>query len=245
MKPKILCRARFTMFAAFLFFVAPAPASAGMPTPLPLPPPRFVQKLNESIEFRLQAISFFLLVLVGCTLVVWRLWNYLQRDFPRLPRLSFLKALAVVILWGLLFVIVLAMIGGARELMTPGAWKKTGIAYELTSKAPDAEPDPVSVRQQHLERLRTALWHFAAMHNGRFPSASEVKEIPDELWKVPDAGGLRYLYVPGQSASYAPVLLAWEPELEPERRFVLQTNGEIVALRSADLPAPRKSENSP
>jgi hypothetical protein len=115
-----MCRVRVLGFAAVLFLIAPGTVWAGMATPLPLPPPRMVQRLNESIEFRLQAISFFLLVLLGCTLVVWRLGNYLQRDFTRLPRLSFLKALAVVVLWGLLFVIVLAMIGGARELMTPG-----------------------------------------------------------------------------------------------------------------------------
>jgi len=48
-----------------------------------------------------------------------------------LPRLSFGRALAGVILWGLLFFIVLTMISGARELMTPGAWKKDGATYKL------------------------------------------------------------------------------------------------------------------
>jgi hypothetical protein len=237
--------ARPILFLAVLALAAPNRASAGMPTPLPLPPPRIVKQLNESIEYRLQAISFFLLVLLICALVVWRLWNYLQRDFPSWPRLSFLKALAAVILWGLLFVIVLAMIGGARELMTPGAWKKTGITYELINKERAVEADPVPLRKQHLERLRTALWHYAAMHDGRFPGKAEINEIADELWTVPDAGGRRYLYVPGQSAGSAPALLAWEPELESERRFALQTNGEIVSLRSADLPASSKPETGP
>ena len=52
-------------------------------------------------------------------------------DFTRLPRLSYSKALAMVVLWGLLFVVVLTMISGARELMTPGAWKKNGITYSV------------------------------------------------------------------------------------------------------------------
>ena len=35
------------------------------------------------------------------------------------------------VVWGSLFVLVLTMISGARELMTPGAWKKDGITYVL------------------------------------------------------------------------------------------------------------------
>ncbi len=37
----------------------------------------------------------------------------------------------MVVLWGLLFTVVLAMISGARELMTPGAWEKQGATYRL------------------------------------------------------------------------------------------------------------------
>jgi hypothetical protein len=65
--------------------------------------------------------------------IVRFLWNLLQRDFPKLPRLSFHKAIAGVLLWGLLFVIVLAMISGARELMTPGTWMKDGGTYRLAA----------------------------------------------------------------------------------------------------------------
>jgi hypothetical protein len=62
------------------------------------------------------------------------LWNSLQRDFPRLPRLSFSRALAGVVLWGLLFIIVLTMISGARELMTPGAWQRQGFIPEFINR---------------------------------------------------------------------------------------------------------------
>jgi hypothetical protein len=75
--------------------------------------------------------------LLVAALVVQLAWNFARRDFDRLPRLSYPRALSVVVLWGLLFIVVLTMISGARELMTPGAWQKKGWTYEL------AEPPPV------------------------------------------------------------------------------------------------------
>src|SRR5581483_10699185 len=120
-------------------------------------------RVNDSILGRVQAISFFLLTLLVCTAVVRWLWNSLQKDFPSLPRLSYGKALAGILLWGLLFIVVLTMISGARELMTPGAWQKQGFTYRLASQSTSAaEASPLEMRRQHLERLRTALWHFAA-----------------------------------------------------------------------------------
>ncbi|MFO0929006.1 MAG: hypothetical protein U0736_18625 [Gemmataceae bacterium] len=216
----------------------PRGAWAGMAAPLP-DDPHLVTRLSESALFRLQAISFFLFILLACTVVVRWLWNVVQRDFPALPRLSLKAALAGVLLWGLLFVIVLAMISGARELMTPGAWKKQGYTYRL-DEPPAAEPDPESVRRQHLERLRTALWQFAATHQGRFPTTGEVPAIPRELWEIPDSGGLRYQYVPGLSAGHSPLPLVSEPELDPDRRFVLRVNGDILRVPSRDLPTAGK-----
>jgi hypothetical protein len=57
----------------------------------------------------------------------------IRRDFVRLPVLTFGRALALVTLLGFLFVLVLTMISGARELMTPGAWVKDGLKYKLKS----------------------------------------------------------------------------------------------------------------
>jgi hypothetical protein len=62
-----------------------------------------------------------------------------------------------------------------------------------------------------------------------------VSAIASELWEVPETGGLRYLYVPGLSADHAATVLAYEPELDPEKRFVLLTNGDILSKRSAGL----------
>jgi hypothetical protein len=96
-------------------------ARAGMPT----------VTLTDVASARLQTISFFLLLLALATFGVMGLWNLLRRDFPRLPRLTFWRSLAVVSLWGFLFVLVLTMISGARELMTPGAWERDGAIYRL------------------------------------------------------------------------------------------------------------------
>ncbi|WP_428308059.1 hypothetical protein [Lacipirellula sp.] len=122
----------------WLLIMAPGSvAQAGMPAPLPLEVPRVLQLSTPALE-RFQAISFFLFVFAACAAVVMLLWNYVQRDFPRLPRLSFGRAAAGVFLWGLLFVIVLTMISGARELMTPRAWEQRGYTYQL------AEPPATS-----------------------------------------------------------------------------------------------------
>jgi hypothetical protein len=206
-----------------------------MPAPLPTNVGK-IMRLEEWTLERLQAISFFLVVFLACAGALQLLWNFVQRDFPALPRLTFLRALAGVFLWGLLFVIVLTMISGARELMTPGAWEKQGFTYKLaTAPKPPEEPNSETSRRQHLEQLRTALWHFAATHNGRFPSLAEVGAIKTALWEVPESSGMRYGYVPDLRAGYAPELLAYEPELYPDQRLVLKANGDIVMMRSADI----------
>lgn len=234
------------LILALLFLGRPSTASAGMPAPLPTNVDRYVAwTINASILARVQAVSFFLLVLLSCTAIVKWLWNYLQRDFPKLPRLTFAKTLAGVLLWGLLFILVLTMISGARELMTPDAWQKQGFTYKLTPQSNSAaEPSPRELRRQRLEQLRTALWHFAATHNGRFPSESEKPLIPAELWTVPESGGMHYLYVPGQSASETADLLVYEPELDAER-FVLQTNGDIRTMGSSQIESLRTAEKRP
>lgn len=125
-----------TCHLAFVFFGITSlvtSAMAGMPSPLPDDLPR-VLRLTESAEARLSAISFFVAGLLVSAAAVWGLWNFVRRDFPKWPKLSFGKALAFVVLWGLMFVIVLTMISGARELMTPGAWKKNGATYKLANE---------------------------------------------------------------------------------------------------------------
>ena len=195
----------------------PGVARAGMPMPT----------FTEVARLRFEAISFFLGVLLLCAWAVQALWNGLRRDLPKLPRLSFGKALGVLALWGLLFTLVLTMISGARELLTPGAWVKHGLTYKLAD-APDSTP-PAAVRRARIAALRDALGDYARAHDGRFPPETD---IPDALWQVPGAPGVRYLYRPGRKAT-DPGLVAHEPGVFGGDRFAVFADG-TVALLPAD-----------
>jgi hypothetical protein len=211
---------------------------AGMPSPLPSnwtadsPRPEWAKKGSTpgAADARWQTISFFLACLFGFGWVAKALWNSVRRDFGWLPRIGYSPALGIVILWGLLFVIVLTMISGARELMTPGAWVKQGWTYRL---AESKSPDPPALRDQNFERLRFALWNYAATHDGQFP-AEQDSAIVNSLWEIPGWAGLRYLYVEGQSADHTGKLLAFEPELDGPRR-VLLTNGMLGTMSTQEI----------
>jgi hypothetical protein len=136
----------------------------------------------------------------------------------------------------LLFVLVLTMISGARELMTPGAWEKNGLTYRLKQDvAPPAykEDGLDGERRQHLEQLREALWQYARGHDGAFPSATDA-EVPPERWLVPGSSR-RYLYVAGQVADRGATPLAYEPDVHGARRLVLMANGEIRVMEVEDI----------
>src|SRR5262245_64725299 len=111
-----------------------SPAFAGMPS----------FTLTDAASMRLQSISFFLVVFFVSALIIRWIWNALRADFPKLPRLSYVKSLGLVGLWGLLFLLVLTMISGARELMTPGAWKKDGLTYTLDDGTKPVAERPAS-----------------------------------------------------------------------------------------------------
>lgn len=102
---------------------------AGMPSPLPDHWDTALQ-ISDDATLRLQAISFFGFGLLVSTVVVRWLWNVVAAA-GWLPRLNWVQAMAMVLLWGAIFVTVLTMIAGARELMTPGAWRKDGHVYKL------------------------------------------------------------------------------------------------------------------
>lgn len=223
---------------ALAFFSWPRAAVAGMPT----------VNLSDMAFMRLSTLSFFLLVLLLSAWAVKAIWNSLTADVPRLPRLSYRKALGLVVLWGMLFLLVLTMISGARELMTPGAWVRQGYLSKLATepavaKAPEAARSPslVSevVRQEKLVRLRRALWAYARNHDGHFPPDDRATpEVPEELWQLPDPSGLRYLYVPGRKPGQLGAVVAYEPGLFGSSRWVLLSDGEerlmsVDALRQA------------
>jgi hypothetical protein len=211
-----------------------------MPSPLPTP-----WTADSSLNSRignggssyaapfLQAFSFFMVVLLGSAWAVKALWNVLRKDLPVLPALSYRRSLCFVILWGLLAIIVLTMISGARELMTPGAWRKQGWTYKLNDAA-EAAPSSQDERRQALEALRLLLWQYAATHNGQFPILTEGA-IEKKAWEIPGWPGLNFLYVEGQTADEAGRLLVHEPELDGESRQVLLTNGMIGEMRTAEI----------
>jgi hypothetical protein len=237
----------FFFGAACLVLVQAPLVTAGMASPLPTRDSLAkVFRLNESAVVQFQAISFFLLAILLAAWGIKLLWNYLQRDFPKIPRLSFMKALGVVLLWGLLFIIVLAMIGGARELMTPGAWEKQGFTYKLVKEPPSKSiANLETVRRQHLELLRTSLWQFAATHMGHFPSKEEMTSIPKELWEIPGSGGSLYIYHPGKSAGHNSDILLFEPEIDSDQCFVLRINGDILMQRTTEIKEAVNREGKP
>jgi hypothetical protein len=193
--------------------------------------------LTDLARMRVQSISFFLACFLACSWVVQRLWNSLRADFPRLPRLSYGRANGLVALWGLLFLLVLTMISGARELMTPGAWKKEGLTYTLAEDKPPVTAPVIpreAERRASLERLRIALWTYARGHEGRFPPDADAPEVSDEAWRVPDPSGMRYLYRGGLAADRGESPLVYEPGIFGEYRFMLRTDGKIVGMTSGE-----------
>lgn len=218
------------LLAALIWLEQPAPAAAGMPS----------LTLTDIARMRIQTISFFLACLLLSAFAVRAIWNSLRTDFPRMPRLSYGKALGIVTLWGLLFLLVLTMISGARELMTPGAWKKDGLTYTLaTTPSPPAVPAPEgpqsAARQVKLERLRDALRRYADAHNGALPATRSTGDIPDELWRVPDASNMHYIYVGGRFRDHGFALIAYEPNIFGADVKVLLANGEVRTMSSPDL----------
>src|SRR5206468_4102961 len=115
------------VWALLLILGSPAVARAGMPMP----------RLNDVVRLRLENVSFSLAGFLVTAFFIQLLWNFLRRDWTALPRVNDPKALGVVTRWGLLLVLVLTMISGARELMTPAAWEPDGATYK---SAPEDEP---------------------------------------------------------------------------------------------------------
>lgn len=219
------CPSRATLLASGLIWFLPDVARAGMPS----------FTLTDAARMRVQTMSFFLIGLLLSACFIMFLWNYLAKDWPALPRLGYGKALAIVGLWGLLFVLVLTMISGARELMTPGAWKKDGVTYKLADESSDVDSDTRLERRAKLDGLRVALWKYADQHDGNFPEEPSSAGIPQEQWYMPGPMHLRFLYIPGRSAGQGALPLVFEPEVFGPERLVLLSNGVIRAMRTTEI----------
>jgi hypothetical protein len=217
------------LFVAGSLLGGPGVVWAGMPEPTTL-------VLEELPRMRLHSISFFLLGFFLSALLIQIVWNQARKDFTFLPRLSYLRAVGLVTLWGLLFVLVLTMISGARELMTPGAWESDGITYRLARKAgpaPDEAGD--AARKEKMERLKEALWQYARTHSGHFPGNRHDAAIPEELWRLPDSSGMRYVYAGGEATLFDGVPVAYEPDVYSGDRWVLFSDGSLRQLSTEEL----------
>lgn len=204
---------------SFVAIATAFPAQAGMT----------VYGLNDVYRLRLQEVSFFLVLLLFCALVLKLLWNYAFKGFASVPKLKFLQALCAALLFGLVMLLILTMISGIREVLTPGAWRRQGTSYRLN----DASQEPV--RRRSLEHLRGALFDYARNHDGKYPAHDFGTEISEKLWESPDQAGSHYIYSGGLATNNVDALLAVEPTNFGERRFVLIVSGEIVELPNEEI----------
>ncbi len=201
------------------FFLTVGSAQAGMT----------VYDLNDVVRLRLEDISFFTLLILVSGLGIRLLWNHVAKGLPVLPQMSYLRALSLTFLLSLMMLLVLSMISGARELLTPGAWRRQGSAYQINDSA--SEP----LRRQSMESLRAALNNYARDHQGRFPSHDFVPEIPEKIWQSPDSKGTRYIYMGGLSMTDGNKVLACEPVSFGDERWVLTAHGELSKMKTAEV----------
>jgi hypothetical protein len=222
---------------ALIALVPTASLMAGMPAPLPTPFTKeaypHADALDPWVDERLQALSFFVAALLACAAGVRWLWNLARHDWPALPALTYRRSLAFTLLWGLAAVVILTMISGARELMTPGAWRKQGWTYKLEAAQP-MTPHFRAERRAGLEQLRVAVLQYAALNQGNYPKTADGL-VAD--WKIPAHPGFEFLYRPGVQPSAAGELLIFEPELGDDERFVLLSNGMIGTMRTPEIEA--------
>lgn len=217
---------------------------AGMPALLPSDwtanhptPYSAIEASSPVVGWQVQVLSFFVACLLFGAFAVQWLWNHARRDFPILPQISYRRSFSLVVLWGLLFVVVLTMISGARELMTPGAWRKQGWTYQLEKGAAAADSPLIAPRENRrggLEKLRTVLWQYAATHGGKFP-AREESCFDAGLWGIPNHPGLHFFLVPNRSADEVGRLLVFEPQIDGDDRLVLLSNGMIGTMRTEEI----------
>ncbi len=229
--------------AALMWMSRPAAAWAGMPS----------FTLSDTASLRLEVISFFGIAFLACSAVVRWLWNSLRRDFPRLPVLSFPRAVGLTLVWGMLFLLVLTMISGARELLTPGAWRKEGLTYQLAN--PPTEPaaaaqesravsEPERLRQQRQESLRTLFAELSRRGSEPgtgYPSAAEFDSDWSSRFPLPERPGDRYVYAPPQALFDPQHVLVREPSVYDDVRLTLFLSGHIIE----DIPLPNTDPAKP
>jgi hypothetical protein len=220
-----------------LGLLAPNRARAGMPIYTLDDLHRSLVATDLTVQ-RLQTLSFFALALLLFAAFIRWIWNGLRKDFPILPRLSYPRALGLVFLWGLLFVLVLTMISGARELLTPGAWEKVpgGVTYRLARPTEPTEVERrITERSEAIRRLGKALGLFDQGDNElrRRHWPPDLRGIPADFWIVPGTDGARYILV-NQPRERDGILL-YEPEAVGNDRLVFTDSDGPLWKSSAEI----------
>jgi hypothetical protein len=192
-------------------------ARAGMPSPQLI--------VTELGKRRLEEVSFFLFGFLLVTEFCRRLWNGLAKEIRSLPTLGYRNALCIMFLWGLALTVVLSLVSGARELMTPAAWEPNGITHRLAASHSNAASEELAKRRLKFESLKTELWKYAANHDSRFPS--DVTQLPAEIAVADPISGLPYFLQPDLTTSSPATVLAREPDIYRDRLLLL-TDGTIV-----------------
>ena len=196
-----------------LWLSAIGQASAGMT----------VITLTDIARTRIDALSFFIFTYLVISWVVKLLWNHLGKTFSALPRLDYRRALGLVFLTGLMFYVVLTMISGARELLTPGVWEKQGVGYRVRENG--VVPLTKEARRDALREIQEAIWAYAKTHDGNAPASPFVAGIEPTLWRF-QGGGL-YSLMPGCRPGVGRDVMVYEPSTAGGRRFVLLADGSI------------------
>ncbi len=216
---------------AILLALGLAPmAHAGMPS----------IRLDDLAEARFEAISFFLAVLLICAAIVRWLWNALAKDLPKLPRLTYPRALAMTVLWGLAAMVVLTMISGARELMTPGAWERRGATYALAGSTDPAQ----QARRQRIEAWRDELWRWSELHGGGFPPHDNAEGLDADAGISAHRGGARFIYAAGVARDSA-AILGYEPGVYGRDRWTLFADGRVESLPIDEIRRRRDPAGAP
>ncbi len=198
-----------------------------------------VYGLRDVYRLRFEEISFFIVLLVVCSFLFKLLWNHAVKGFGFLPRINFRQSLCLAVLFGLVMLLILAMISGIREVLTPGAWRRQGSSYRLND--PSQEP----TRRRSFEQLRVALFEYARTRDGQFPPHDFVPEIPEKIWESPDQLGSHYIYSGGFTTNDLERVLAVEPINFGEPRFVLLTSGRIEQLSGKAIESKLKEKVRP
>ena len=228
------CRGRgwWAGAAILLGLVGTAPAAwAGMPTYM----------LTDLAKARIEVISFFL---VAMLVLAWGFkvaWNVLGREFTSLPRLRYRSALGLMVVACVLLGLILTMITGARELMTPAAWTKVGATHQVNMA--DAAPKQwvAGARQQGIERVHAALTTYAMANQGVLPADRFVDGIDPWIWRIPGPQPGLYAYRPPPFTArlgdpeIEDWLLAWEPDVFGANRLVLLGNGSTTEMTPQEV----------